>query len=274
MIYIIKSAKENTPIYLGLHDSEWAAQITKDISLNSLYYFSKRAWPGPTLSDTAFEVAFRQFRPIEPGMFVWPRGAARFAYAYYLASAAITDQVRSVAYGDGTQSNKFTLHLDSPGLSAGEYIEVPMYLLPPVPLYRLTSNGASTLDGLYLLVFVDVRWFWQWTNIGQIDLTKNYKWSDMFTLAASSLGITNNFTWDVIPTAYLNPSITMLVSFANAALFLDAVCYNVGHRFVANFDGSFVTQNYQSAAAARQKSIANGSQRTMRAGGIRMLDTV
>lgn len=261
-------------IPLTICTDEIDAWVRKNIHQDDVWQFSPRQWPGFGLAGIAFRTDTARVKPVKPGLFVWPQGAARWAYGYYLCSTFGIDQIRNLAYGanDGKQMNALTLKMSTPELlSGGEQFQTQVYLLRAIPLFAIqpavfdSQNPPTFVNGLYLIVVVDARYFWQFKSTPLITITSSTVWTDLLNQTATALGISLNI--DSIDSRYLHPSKMLGLSFENAAIYMDALCSNIGHRFVRKLDGSCSTQTFSTAQSQRKADINAFPLRTIRAGG-------
>jgi hypothetical protein len=224
---------------------------------------------------------------IKIGVFDYPGfGASRWGYGCYLISENQLQLLIAGTYGDGTQQMSVTLKMAAEGQKSGEAIRLKCYALPPYPLGRIAKNqgnslsstnqgSASWYNGLYLLILVDPRYYFQWSmarTIPQISITDptSVAWLDIINALVTDLGITvNNLDTVGVTDAYLYPDITLNLNGENAALVLDGVLANLGYRLVANYDSTFLINEFVDAQTIVGNDWDNAFTigRSMRSGG-------
>ena len=159
-----------------------------------------------------------------------------------------SDQVGALP--DGGSPHAFILQA---GDNQNNGIETPMYLLPP----RLISQKDT--QGLYLISLVDERFYWQYASVGALPIDETTQWTDILNAIAGSLGIA--LSVDGISPAYGMPNqdTDLATGYANAAALLQAVCYNIGHSLVRNYNGSYNTQTATTSANIQIANLNNNS---------------
>lgn len=158
----------------------------------------------------------------------WPTGASRWGRANFLASAAQKDAVMAAcSSGDGLSNSPQNLVIGDPNQAT--VTASGMYLLPPRPV-------ACSGD-LWLLSLVDARYWWQFIPMDYLSLTSASTWADLFGAVSTALGL--SITYSAVHADYLNTDPDELSrSFANAAMFFDAISHSVGKRVVFGLDGT------------------------------------
>ena len=122
---------------------------------------------GPTVGAWA-TVAQREYFDVTPELntLYWPTGATRWATGWFMGTSSMASSCISASWSGGNPAEG-TLSLGDldegePGYDENERIDAAMYLLPPVPLAWVTDS-----EQLYLLPFVDDRYFWRWKHLPQ-----------------------------------------------------------------------------------------------------------
>lgn len=186
------------------------------------------------------------------GTLTWPTGAVRPAWFHEVISSKRLTTLQS-ALGSVNGPAGLTMFDNR----AGKTITAQMYMLPPLPLGQLGDD----LKDSWLLTFTDVRFYWQWRR-GTI--TTPTSWSSLLTQLAGILGIT--LTPDTIDTAYQSPSGKWAGFRRPTATVLDAVATQIGHKVVANLDGTFKTVKWETASAASDSFFNNNTARAVSGG--------
>lgn len=206
------------------------------------------AHPGPT--SQAFAWMNRRNVPCpRPGTLVWPNGATRWAVGCFLASPSMLENLDlSECLTEGK-----TLRLKS-GKDDNDVSFAKMRLLPPVPLtYYGDGSGESgkVQKALYLLVFVDQRFFWRFIDASDVcgaiesdDTTYPTKsWDEVLDNIESKL--TTTIHRESVDSVYLRADPETLGQSAGdhpldfvrtAAEIFDCVAFNVGCEVVYSFD--------------------------------------
>lgn len=268
---------------------EVADWINANITTDEIYLFDKRAYPGPNLQYISWPTSFRQLPPVRVGEFRWPTGASRWGSLHLLASTNLTNQIQAAAFGlQGDQYNKVDVYVDSPnvpGQIVKEYIFTDLYMLPPYTLARVPPIGEQTFNSLYLLSFVDDRFFWWGVPTPDFGIptpstgqSGGGTWEGLFNKCQTALrtsfpGLTIEF--DPISPNYLGPSSALNLEGEVIPPVLDAIATNVGQRIVrGHVKGSNVKSlTCQHSFSIRQADDTNHPNRVVRAGnGDRFLD--
>lgn len=185
----------------------------------------------------------------------WPvTGATRWARGLFLASGVQMAQIWEAAGGTilsgspngGTPASGALVLKDD---TANRSVTTMMYMLPPRPI---TYGGGQ--QAAYLLPLVDLRYFWQWIDVGDVsDVTS---WSDLISAIGTLLAPFGGLTAGSISSDYGVPDAEMLRSYSNAAVLLDVVAESVGMRTVCKPDGSVVLQAGGDAGSAATQQTA------------------
>jgi len=268
-----------TPLILedpkGINSQQVYEWVEKNINPESYTPWLRRSFPGKGYTALTIPTGYRQERPFRINRFYWPCwGASRWAYGHFLADAGQTDAIRKKAFGDaGDQTDKIQLMIESPGGFSEETLLTDVYLLPPTPLSSVPIDTENHLvNNLFLLTVVDERFYWWHEATPLVEFTDTTTWASAFDIAKEALGI--DITLDTISSAYLNASPQLNLSYEVVPPWLDALCYNVGHRFVARLDGTYRTERYSTALATRNSDISANPSRRILAGGSRFKDTI
>lgn len=248
--------------------------IEKFINPSEYVPWYRRVFPGLGYSALTWPTGLRSERPFRLNTFYWPTGASRWGYGHFLASAEQTEEIRIAAFGSsGNEQNKIEFFMNSPGAPSEEFISTRVYLLPPTPLTSVPIDRVfGTTNNLFLLTIVDPRYYWWNKATPLVEFADSSTWSQAFSIAETALGIT--IQKDSIDSAYLNASPQLNLSYEVIPPWLDAICMNVGHKFVAHISGIYSTQNYTSALATRKDDINNNPDRILQAGGSRFEDEI
>lgn len=259
-----------------------ASLIQEYLPIESYFPWYNQLWPGFGLSGLTYPNQQRIEPKFEIGKFTWPTCASRFAYGHYLCDSDAVGLMVQDAYDQtgGGAYNALLFMLGNPEynqqgtITTGESITTPVYLLPPTPL-SVIRGLTGMIESLYLLTIVDVRYFWWQYNMGSIVVDNSTTWTSLIQSIATILDIT--ITPDIIDPAYLQPSIQMFsLPYEPIPLILDAICMNIGHRFVASYSGGmnfqpvYTTQLYQTALDILNLDMQNNAAlRNLAAGGQR-----
>jgi len=156
----------------------------------------------------------------------WPTGATRWAYIHCLATDVIRNAITEALSGSAEPRT----------LSIGDGIErqmdVEMYMLTPKPITSMDLPEDSTSENLWLLTFVDERWFWQFKTIGDLDLGEDASWQDLISAVSGKIG-SSTVGASAVDASYQSPNLCLLAKEeANVAAVIDAIAGSIGRRFV------------------------------------------
>ncbi len=188
---------------------------------------------------------------VKPGQYYYPWGASRWSEARFIitqteydllcATASTSTLVTSSSSSSGEDSSSSTSPLLSPHpfiLRQGDQVvETDLYLLPPMPIGKIGGN-----PGVFLAVFVDERFYWQYRNGDVIEIDDSTTWQDLIDslTGIDALDIDLSLGSDVEDVYGRPHRLTDLYSrYDNAALLLDAVLFNLGRRLIRNLDGTY-----------------------------------
>jgi hypothetical protein len=243
-------------------DAELEGFIRRYISAELYQPWLRRSWPGFGMAGLTYPLGYRGEPSFKLNRFHWPSGASRWAYGHFMAGAKSCnlDQIINDAFASGGAYNPVTLKLAT-NSSDSETLSTQVYLMPPVPVSYVP--GANPL---YLLTVVDVRFFWWYTYVGDLNIGNDTTWANLFGQVAGAIGI-KDFQFDSINSAYLQPSTMFNLPYETAPQILDAVAWNVGQRIIRNYDGSVRSQSYQTALNILNSDFQGHSKRQQVAGG-------
>lgn len=234
-----------------------AAHIEAALSLDELLLWETRTWPGPRRESWPWPGVSQAAwpGPVRPGTLTWPTGASRWAVGYFLATDAQLAAIRAALWGAPNS-------ISTPGGSAdvaaqkalplvlteedalGEVVSsitADLWMLPPRPLWQI-DEGA----GLWLLLLVDDRYYWQSASTGDLVVTAGTTtWEGLYQSLGTALGI--EIEVDEIPAAYGYPDASLTAHYESVAQLLDAVARSVGQRVVRSLDGTVQALNATSS---------------------------
>ena len=165
--------------------------------------------------------------PPRPGVLVWPTGLSRCGYFHGVVDSVGLAEIRTALGADSAGPGNLVL-TDGTGNSR----TFSLYLLPPRPLFQIDGRTQ-----LYHLTLVDQRYFLR-TRTGSVTAAPA-TWADLLGDLATDLGIT--LTPAAVSASYGTPTDRWVFYEKPLAVLLDAVCNEIGHRLVANTDGTFKT---------------------------------
>jgi hypothetical protein len=242
-----------------------------------------QSWPGLGTAGLKYPTGNYVEPPYQLNRRIWSCGGnndglSRWAYMHLLVCS---DDVQALIPYTCEQGSYLpsVLKLGNPE-TGGESLEIPsMFMLPPTPLSG-TRGIVGGLQSLYLITLVDLRYFLQFTNTG--DLTTflgdgtAITWSSLydFLIAEANLqGIPFDLNFDPIPEEYLQPSVQMWnLPYEPLPRVLDGVAFNVEQRITALFNGTFYAMNATTAVDTYVEDAVNNPQRNILAGGFRYND--
>lgn len=195
----------------------------------------------------------------ELGSLYWPVGASRCAVGYFLVTDNQLSQIRKICFSGSAQVPAPLV------MSSTKSITTNLWMLPPRPLTY--NNERSPVNGLYLLVLVDDRYFWWDANLGTIQITETVTtWDNLLDLLSNALGTT--ITHDPIPAAYLPPGSSFSSNFQVAAPFLDAIAFNLGMKVVRDLSGWIHLYSAGTSQAILSGNLTNFNVKTSAGGPI------
>jgi hypothetical protein len=225
---------------------------------------------------------------------VWPTGASRWAYGYFLAVSSQLEVILDRCHGSARDRN-------NPGLlrvgttPGCEKVETQMYLLNPVKISGLDQTTAYEFDSplghlraqaVYVLPLVDERYFWWQRFVRDVSIPQRESdttdsdyidpdsWSDLIHRLLKELGVPPakrvhanadeewisqhmiRGVWDNTWDYGYHPG-WPLVSLLEVPIpvALDAICGSCDRRVVRQFDGTVHVQNHQAAYIALARSL-------------------
>lgn len=199
----------------------------------------------------------------------WPTGATRWASCLLLADDlgknAIVNSANVDVAGDKYASAVNIVFEEDgyDGVVADGFsmdsqhrvsLKTEMYLLKPRPVAM--PSGETKL---WVLPLVDERYFWQWKHVGSTKDIEAENWEEFLKEIVSILSPAGAEYIESLPPAYdWKPDLLDKdsLSYANAAILLDAAAMSVGLRVVRNFDGSL---NLFSSESGRQTWLSSTS---------------
>jgi len=213
-----------------------------------------------------------QFPDMEPGKLWWPTGAGRFGIYYGLADHETVEAWR--AETGGSNASELT---DNPGIflmsdqsDPDDYIERPMYMLPPRPL-TFSWGDAPT----YLITLVDERYHWWNIPIDDLSVEPITTWDELFKYFRGKLKKdTSTFVYKKPGEDYYFPGeLIGRASHLPLPVLMDAAAWSVGCRIVVDFDyageaGQIIVQDITDAKTNRTATIAG--QRILSGGQYKM----
>ena len=180
----------------------------------------------------------------------WPTGATRWAVGLFLVDKATWDLIYPELLADGGADLVFS---DDTSVEAKTFT-AKMYALPPRRLDAYSDTAEDSPGGIYLLPLVDVRYFWQFMDVGDLGVDAATTWDDLIGTIETAMEIA--ITRDTVPEAYLNPDPTELGRrYENVALMLDAIAWSVGQRIVVDLRGSVFSHNSTTTAAIHEYNV-------------------
>lgn len=231
-------------IYLPLATSAAWARAEIGLSLSDALEFAAADNPARYRISWPAAPAVLQDRSIRLGELEWKPDARNFATFHCLCEETRLATIREAAYADAAYQ-ALPLVIDDGTTS----ITTDLFLLPPRPLTQC-DGGAN----LWLLSFVDARFFW-WQRAANITVIEGTTtWVQLFTAIGTGLGVT--ITTDTISSAYLKPPASLTSRYSHLPLLLDAACAAVGHRLVVALDGTVTTQTALTAADSQDDQYA------------------
>lgn len=189
----------------------------------------------------------------------WPTGASRWSHFFGLCDKST---LASLLGASGT----YTLKLTDESRSSPVTIETAMYMLPPRMIPATMDPAAA--DELWLLPLVDVRYWWQFANSGNVTVTAgSTTWSTAMQAMATALSAT--LTIDTVDSAYLKPDpVECARDYENPAVLLDAMAHSVGQRVLRELDGTLASKDFASRPGPGDTNLAtSGTTYEIVAGG-------
>jgi hypothetical protein len=248
----------------------------------------------PRLHDLGFPALTTPPPSLQLNRLVWPTGACRWAYGYFLAVSSQLGTILDRCHGTARdRNNPGTLSVGTtPGCGK---ISTQMYLLNPIRISGLDQanpppfdapDGIARAEGIYILPLVDERYFW-WqrfaTNLTQAttpsstsddNFTVSDSWTDLIHRILRELGVPPHRRvhanadeewvsaheirdfWDQTWNYGHHPGwpLWQMVDMPLPVV-LDAVCCSCERRVVRQYDGTVHVQNHQAAYIALARSL-------------------
>lgn len=175
----------------------------------------------------------------------WPTGASRWARGVFVTTGENVDKIVEKLEALRSVGGAESLVITDDDDKEKRTITAKMRLLPPQPI--TTSSKPETEETtLWLLPLVDARFFWQWRPTGDLTVNNATTWTGLISTLASALGVTIDD--DDIDSDYQQPDHEECHrDQENAATLLDAVLHSIGHRLIAKLDGTYKTENFDTA---------------------------
>src|ERR1700761_3055466 len=177
--------------------------------------------------------------PVHINTWYYPNSASRWSIFRGLA----TEQMYQQMLNQSDEQNQADLEMmcvpigpTNPNPQADiEGISSSMYLF----LGRPIAKTKTQYDGLYLLTFVDERYFFQGTPAPELTINQNTTWEDIINVCIAALGIT--LVMPNIPAAYgqPEPDSQLWSQYENASTLLDAIALNLGMVVTRGLDGTY-----------------------------------
>lgn len=216
---------------LILEDPSGSVQEFLDDHIPASDLRTASAWPNSVWNSPngLTQPNWSQPLSIRLSSWIWPTGASRWGFGYFLASQAQTQQIinaisstGSASSGAGISGQNLVINDPANGYSR----TFRAFLLPPHPV----SADNSDPNGLWILPIVDQRFFWQFNDylsLLTIPTGAFSSWNSVFS----------NLGYDVTPSSsYLvpNPWTLNRHSYQNTAVLFDVLAHSVGMRLVCD----------------------------------------
>lgn len=254
-------------------DGELGEFIRRYVPTDLYLPWRRQSWPGLGTAGIAYPTARYDEPKFVLNRLHWPcRDLSRWGFIHVLCHSDGVDQFGDSACSDGSYS-PLSFLIGNPE-TGGDQLTLSMYLLPPTPLSGIRGLTGD-LQSLYLLTLVDFRYFLNWVNTGDLAsfMTKTTTWDTLYEYLSNQI-VTQNipftFSYDSIPSAYLQPSIPYWSTpYEPIAQAFDAVAFNVGQRIGVNWDGSCYAYSFDNAYSSWQSDVSGNPDRIVLAGGER-----
>lgn len=183
----------------------------------------------------------------------WPTGATRPAWFHCVVNNSKLEEIRA-AVGDPLTPQDLTVYDGRGSGATAKTRTAAMYLLPPRPISQFGADGPNGEEDLYLVTLTDVRFFLQWRRADIPETPAS--WTNLFAALAAAADVT--LTPDTVAAAYGTPSAKWVGYDRPTAALLDAAAETVGHKVVANLDGTFRTVT--AATASTEYAVFVGTE--------------
>lgn len=164
----------------------------------------------------------------------WPTGASRWAYGFFLCTEETKEVIeRAVRSGSSDTSSDLVM-----SVTDSVTITTKMHLLAPRPISCIAGDSDDIKKTkLWLLPLVDVRYYWQFRNPGDLAVTSSTTWSSLISTIGGLLG--TSVSTSTIDSDYLRPDPEELTRrYENSAVLLDAIAHSIGQRITRQLDGT------------------------------------
>lgn len=177
--------------------------------------------------------------PVHINTWYYPNSASRWSIFRALATETMYQEMLN----NSDETNQATLEmmcvpvgptsLNPQATSDGISSEMYLFLGRPI------AKTQTQYDGLFLLTFVDERYFFQGTPIPELTINQNTQWTDIINECVAALGI--SFLMPTIPPAYgqPEPDSQLWSEYEQASTLLDAVALNLGMVVTRGLDGTY-----------------------------------
>jgi len=239
-------------VSLHLPSADEAAWITARIPPQEAFGFFRARWMADPILNPRVHFNWFLNRPVKVNSLFQPWGASRWGYAFILCDYKMMNAILA----QNTTGNSLPFKIDD---DLGSSITTSMFMLPPVPLSKLSIIPSLPL---FLVPLVDERYRW-WEVAAEIDLEENVStWANVYADIGTALGVT--ITTDPISTDYLKPGAGLTKHFQPIPMLLDLVASSVGQRIVRRLNGSILALN---ATTGKALMIAQANSYVKEAGG-------
>jgi hypothetical protein len=214
-------------------------------------HFARKSYPGGRLMNLPW-LGLQKTDPLRIETLFWPAGASRWAEGFFLATDQELNLITPQVYANGTWNALPLVMADGKRTP----LSTKLFMLPPRPIAQALFPTAqpATIPGLWLLTLVDARYRWHEKAAAITCVPGTTTWAQLFANIATALGIT--LTVDPVNAAYLNPPGNFATQYEDLAVLLEAACISVGQRLVANYDGTYATQNPLTSLAQAKTNLA------------------
>lgn len=181
-----------------------------------------------------------------------PTGASRWSVGMFLVDQAGMEKMGLAETANWGKAGRLVLDDWS-----GDF-----WPLQPRPLTSVDGNQV------YLLPLVDERYWWQFVNAGELEVTDSTTWQDLITTLTGKV-LTTALTITDISDDYGRPDpVELTRRHENVAVLLDAVAFSVGRRWVfAPLNSVLALQTTDLAETAFQENLTKIADTYFVAGG-------
>lgn len=236
------------PFLLPSPEAEEALELRLPLA-EARITLAERAWSGWSTAGLTYPHRFPARPSLALNQFFYPTQISRWGEFNGLIDQDGYDAITGSQFtSTGNPAGTFSIVQDD------QTISTSMFCLPPRPLFK-----ADAATGLYLVTLVDQRFYLQWQNAGVLN---GGAWDGLLSDIASLIGITLGQVSSNPAYGTAHPHSAFRSRYDNAALMMDAVCFNTGRVIVRKFDGSYYAQDVTLA-----KSTYPSSSPSLLAGG-------